>query len=263
MNREPKKFFAGLKNRFPFRLGTTSFILPAGYAENVTFLGPLVDDVELLFFEATPPPPEEVRRLAMLKGEHDLSYTFHLPLDIHPGSADEALRRASMEPCRRLVAATGELAPLAWILHVPAAGGEPRPEWQRDALERSIGELAKEGVDRKQLCLETLDYPFAEVISMAEEHGLALCIDVGHLLRYGFAVADCLAAGRKHCRVIHLHGFCGDRDHQDISLFAPALLGAVRDALAGANKEDAVLTLEVFSLKALTRSLEIMRDCLP
>ena len=40
------------KGQYPFRLGTTSFIYPAGYADNVTLIGPCVDEIELLFFES-------------------------------------------------------------------------------------------------------------------------------------------------------------------------------------------------------------------
>ena len=43
------------KSGYPFRLGTTSFIYPAGWAENVARLAPLVDEVELLFFESQIP----------------------------------------------------------------------------------------------------------------------------------------------------------------------------------------------------------------
>ena len=41
----------GLKGRLPFRLGTTSYILPSDMITNVAMLAPFVDDVELLFFE--------------------------------------------------------------------------------------------------------------------------------------------------------------------------------------------------------------------
>jgi len=41
-----------LKNRFPFRLGTTSYILPADLLMNVEFLADRVDDIELVLFES-------------------------------------------------------------------------------------------------------------------------------------------------------------------------------------------------------------------
>jgi hypothetical protein len=34
-----------------FRIGTTSYIIPAGIVPNVAYLAPQVDDVELVMFE--------------------------------------------------------------------------------------------------------------------------------------------------------------------------------------------------------------------
>ncbi len=69
-----------------FRLGTTSYIWPAEIVPNVHRLGPLVDDVELVLFEADDysnlPDSATVDCLRALADEHDLSYTVHLPLDL-------------------------------------------------------------------------------------------------------------------------------------------------------------------------------------
>ena len=43
---------AALKKRFPFLLGTTSYIIPADLLSNVNFLGDKVADVELILFES-------------------------------------------------------------------------------------------------------------------------------------------------------------------------------------------------------------------
>lgn len=254
-----------LKNSFPFRLGTTSFIRPAGYADNVAFLAPLVDDVELLFFESKPqslPKKQEVEKLRRLKTEHDISYTLHLPLDLHPGSEDETLRHSSMETCCRLVAETAILEPLAWILHVPAAASGESAEWHFESMERSIDTLAKEGLARTRLCLETLDYPFIEVLEMAERHATSLCIDLGHLVLHGYAVEECLDSCLKRCRVVHFHGLRKKQDHQEISLLSPDLRHKIITALAKWGNDDRVLTLEVFGHDAFVDSIETMRGYL-
>lgn len=257
----------GLKNRFPFRLGTTSFILPAGYADNVAFLGPVVDDVELLFFENEGihsfPEPLEIRRLQQLKKEHSLSYTLHLPLGLRPGARDEFIRRKSMEPCRHLVAATAGLAPLAWILHVPAPAKVQPVEFHFERLERSIEELEKEGVDRKKLCLETLDYPFVQVLELVDRHDVSLCIDIGHLVLNGFSVEECLAACLKRCRVVHLHGIRGRKDHQEICHLEPSIIQKVIDTLTRHTGSEKVLTLEVFGQEAFINSMNTMKGYLP
>ena len=252
-----------LKNNFPFRLGTTSFILPANYADNVAFLAPLVDDVELLFFESEAqslPKKQEVEKLHQLKKEHGISYTLHLPLDLHPGSRDESLRRKSMDVCRRLVASTFRLDPLAWILHIPLSGDNP--EGNRASMERSIGELENEGLDRNQLCLETLDYPFEQVLEMAEKHDVSMCIDIGHLLLHGFTVENCLEACLKRTRVVHVHGLRKRKDHQEISLIDPDLRQKIITALMKWGTRERVATLENFALETFRPSLKSMREYL-
>jgi hypothetical protein len=44
--------FGSLKNRFPFRTGATSYIIPAELLPNVNFLAGKVDDIELVLFES-------------------------------------------------------------------------------------------------------------------------------------------------------------------------------------------------------------------
>ena len=48
----PSKGYESLKNRFPFRLGTTSYIIPGELLPNVNFLADKVDDIELVLFES-------------------------------------------------------------------------------------------------------------------------------------------------------------------------------------------------------------------
>ena len=42
------------KGMFPFKIGTTSFIYPDNYVQNVNMLAPYLDEIELIFFESIP-----------------------------------------------------------------------------------------------------------------------------------------------------------------------------------------------------------------
>ena len=42
------------KGIFPFKIGTTSFIYPDGYVQNVKMLAPYLDEIELILFESAP-----------------------------------------------------------------------------------------------------------------------------------------------------------------------------------------------------------------
>jgi hypothetical protein len=73
------------KGLYPFKLGTTSYIYPDGYTQNVKMLAPYVDEIELLLFESAPdslPSNHEIKKLLLLSNEFDLTYNVHLPTDI-------------------------------------------------------------------------------------------------------------------------------------------------------------------------------------
>jgi hypothetical protein len=74
-----------LKNRFPFRLGTTSYIIPAELLPNVIYLADKVDDIELVLFESDEisnlPDAATVKILKETAEQSDLTYTIHLPMD--------------------------------------------------------------------------------------------------------------------------------------------------------------------------------------
>jgi hypothetical protein len=86
---DTNKRYSSLKNRFPFRLGTTSYIIPEEILPNVLFLADKVDDIELVLFESDEfsnlPDETTVKRLKEIADRSDLTYTIHLPLDTWMG----------------------------------------------------------------------------------------------------------------------------------------------------------------------------------
>ena len=111
-----------MKSAFPFRLGSTSYVIPADILPNVRQLGPLVDDVELVLFEVDEgsnlPSPAVIESLGELAQAHGLTYTVHLPLDLRLAAADDVWRHPSMEKARRVVRATRALEPWAYVVHL-------------------------------------------------------------------------------------------------------------------------------------------------
>ncbi len=85
-----------LKRAFPFRLATTSYILPAAIIPNINFLGAYLDEVELVLFEGRSrenlPSKREIQDIACLGREMDISFNVHLPLNLFLGDPDSAVR---------------------------------------------------------------------------------------------------------------------------------------------------------------------------
>lgn len=254
------------RRAFPFRLGTTSYILEDDLVPNCRFLGPLVDDVELVLFESDEisnlPDREIIDSLKDIEVEHHITYTVHLPLDTQLGSRNEAVRKRSVEKCLRVMERTSALAPFAYVVHFhgETRGRVPARDiagWL-DALDRSSSGILASGVDPHLICVETLDYPFELVETVVSSRGMSVCLDVGHLAFFGYPLVEYLDRYLARSRVIHLHGHRDGVDHRDIGTLDPGIITALTDHPGIADCRDRVLTLEVFGLADFKRSMETM-----
>lgn len=263
-----------LKGAFPFRLGTTSYIRPAPVIDNVRHLAPLVDDIEIVLFESPEmslqPSADEIRQIADIAAPNDLTFTIHMPLDARLGSPDRATREKSVEKCAMIVELTRSLNPFAYIVHLDMEQGErntkvgDRPlagpaldDWLT-AVDESISQLLRCGVRPEMICVETLFYPIRLVEKVVFEHGLSVCLDIGHIILSGESLEAHLDRYFDRTRVIHLHGIINGKDHCDLTgLAKPVLSGLVSRLEAGAARPR-VLTMEVFEEGDFMRSMRIM-----
>ncbi|MEW6113508.1 MAG: cobamide remodeling phosphodiesterase CbiR [Thermodesulfobacteriota bacterium] len=238
------------------RIGTTSYIFPADILTNVQRLAHRVDDVELVVFEvddsgADLPDRSTIDKLNKLAGEHDLTYTVHLPLDLTLASDSP---QASLEKALRVIRSTTALSPYAFIVHMER-GEESLGAGPEHAIEnavRSLEALATETGECERLCVENVQANHYELIdSVVEKLPVSCCVDVGHLWKERLDPVPLLERLLPRTRVIHLHGV-GHRDHQALSLVSTADLDPVIALLRGF---EGVLTLEVFKEQDLTDSL--------
>lgn len=248
-----------------FRIGTTSYILPADILPNVVYLAPRVDDVELVLFETDAhgsnlPDATLCDRLNALAAAHDLTYTVHLPLDLRLGEAEEE-GHLSLVKARRVIEATRDLRPAAYTAHLDGrplqAAGPAGPSaaalaaWQADAcraLETVCGWLA----DPALLCVENLEAWDPDLFTpVLEAVPVSRTVDVGHLWLRNQDPLPKLTAWLDRTRVVHLHGI-GERDHKSLALVASAQLDPVIALLA--ERFSGVVTLEVFSQEDLLSS---------
>ncbi len=255
-----------LKNRLPFRLGTSSYVIPDDIIPNVRFLADQVDDVEIVLFESTGfsniPSEETVRTLKNLAAQNDLTYTVHLPIDIHTGHAESAERRRAVDACRRIIMRMEPLDPFAYILHLAGdRRGDPPsddlPRWQ--AFHRdSVGAIIQD-VSSQKLCIENLDYPFGRVSDIVGELDLSICTDIGHLLLWAEDVHRHLNRHLAKTRVVHLHGIENGADHRSVHHLDRSLRAALLQRLADADGER-VVTLEIFNVDDFRSSIRCIAE---
>ena len=254
---------------WPWRLGTTSYILPADLSANVRFLAPRMDDVELVLFESVEfgsnvPGPEVVADLADVAAEHGLTYTIHLPTHVRPGSPRASERTLAVDTWNRVVERTEPLEPFGYVLHLEGdqPGAVPSsdvPAWLEN-LERSLEAwVGAGGIQPRSICVETLGYPFDLVWPLVRRWGLAVTLDIGHVWVMGFDAEAAVQTLLPHARIVHLHGVdgVGGEDHQGLEVTDPDLLRAFLTSLSR-QPGDRVVTLEVFCQEHLESSLGVL-----
>lgn len=254
---------------YPFRLGTTSYIIPADILPNARYLADKVQDIELVLFEVDDgpnnlPSADVIAELIALADRHDLTYTVHLPLDLRLG-ADGDEQHISLIKARRVIDHTRALRPWAYVLHLDGrevrngATAAALRRWQ-DQSRRALALVAEWAGGADRLAVENLEsYPPDFVAPVIDSLSVGRCVDIGHLWMDGHDPVPYLREALPRTQVIHLHGVAG-RDHKSLAHMPREQIEAVVQLLLH-EKYAGVLTLEIFgeddfysSLAALEQS---------
>ena len=261
-----------------FRLGTTSYIIPAGLAENARWLAQQrlpgaesipVRDMQLVLFDlpAGPSNLPNAATLAALQAvaaEYDFTYTVHLISDLRLGDAGEEDYPALLQ-ARQVIELTRVLNPWAYVLHLDgrhvktlSAQHPIYRRWQQDCA-GALALLGEWTGDATLLAVENLEgYSPNFVQPVVERTAASRCVDIGHLWLDGHDPLPYLAATLPRTRVIHLHGLHEGRDHQSLMHTPPAQLDPIIALLLQAQY-NGVLTLEVFGEEDFHSSLSALR----
>ncbi len=268
----------------PFRLGTTSYIIPDEILPNARYLAGRVRDMELVLFELDEGPSNfpdaavirELNALAAGSGADagssadagsgagvtsGLSYTVHLPLDLRLGAKGEE-QHVSLRKARRVIEATRDLRPYAYVLHLDGRdvrnSNNPQAlhRWQDQAV-RALELASGWAGGPERLAVENLEgYPLDFWEPVFARIPVSRCVDIGHLWLDGHDPVAYLAQALPRTRVVHLHGI-GERDHQSLRHAPAEMLDPVLRCLVE-QPYRGVLTLEIFSEPDLQTSLEAL-----
>ena len=254
------------KQRFPFTLACPSFVYPAGYLENVVHLAPFVDEIQLLFFESRPqsmPTPELIRELADVAADECITYNVHLPSDLFPGHPDRDQRRRATDVGRQYLERCAPLAPSTYTLHLNRNPVDlpplPVEQWQAH-LADTLDRMLPPDLDRRQISVETLDYPFEQVAPVVVAADCAICMDMGHLMVHDVDISAFFACWKERITVVHLHGVAGQTDHLPLPRLSEGRAQAVLTIL---KSFAGVVTVEVYSHAGLNASLAFLADRWP
>ncbi|HSB00997.1 MAG TPA: cobamide remodeling phosphodiesterase CbiR [Anaerolineales bacterium] len=251
---------------YPFRLGTTSYIIPADILPNARCLAGKVRDIELILFEVDDgpnnlPSPEVIDELSQIASQHDLTYTVHLPLDLKLGQ-DGSERDQSLVKAKRVIECTRGLDPWAYVLHLDgravrtSTDAEAVKRWRAQSV-RALEIVSAWAGAAEKLAVENLEtYPLDFIQPVLERIPVSRCVDIGHLWLDGHDPLPYLQSAMSRTRVIHIHGIA-ERDHRSLAFMPQENVRAVWDELVR-TKYAGVLTLEIFSEDDFISSLEVI-----
>ena len=251
---------------FPFRLGTTSYIIPADILPNAHYLAGKVRDIELILFEVDDgpnnlPSVEVIDELLQIAQEHDLTYTVHLPLDLKLGE-DGSEQDQSLVKAKRVIDCTRELDPWAYVMHLDGRSVRTSTDagslrtWQ-DRSVRALGLVSEWAGSAEKLAVENLEtYPLDFIQPVLDRIPVSRCVDIGHLWLDGHDPIPYLRTALPRTRVVHIHGIA-ERDHRSLTFMPSEKVREVLNELIQA-KYKGVLTLEIFSEEDFHSSMDLI-----
>ena len=253
-------------SKLPFRIGTSSYIIPDDIVPNVRYLADKVQDIELVLFEVDDGPnnlPDAgvVRELNQLAAENDLTYTIHLPLDLRLGAEGDD-QHISLQKARKVIECTRDLNPFAYVMHLDGRDVKDAQDknvirhWE-DQAARAIEIAAGWAGGLSRLAVENLEgYPLDFWESVLIRTGAGRCVDIGHLWRDGHDPISYLERAFAQTRVLHIHGIA-ERDHKSLAHVPVGDLARVVEWLAR-HKFGGVMTVEVFGEEDFISSMDAL-----
>ena len=159
------------------------------------------------------------RSVADLQQELAFTCTVHLPfLWIEPASLNDPIRQASVASLRRAAEVTRAVDVDTYVLHLWGfATGQVVSQLQEPVQRQVVAEVLMQQAGRSlaalcdvvapaDLCIENLeDSLFDLALPIIAQHGVSICLDVGHLALQGSSELAFLEQHRERVREIHLH----------------------------------------------------------
>jgi sugar phosphate isomerase/epimerase len=247
------------KNRFPFRIGTTSFIYPDSYAQNIKMLGPFLDEIEILLYESTyegsMPSAKEIQEFKNRADGLNLSFNIHLPIDISLGDSNPSVRMHAVDTLKRVFERTRPLSPTTNTLHLVQREkmnqSNSLKKWQ-DAVCWSMEKLIGKDINGKDISVENLFYPLDMVETIINEFHLSICLDIGHLVIVNADIKKTFNYWLEKTAIIHLHGVKNKRDHLSLDHMTQKQMETI---ISGLSRFNGTVSIEVFSFPELFSSL--------
>ncbi len=250
--------FGDVVRGFNFKVGSTSYVWPAGYLDNSQKLSKIFSVVQLLILETLETYPidePEINGLRELR-ENGLDFVLHLP--VPSNLADKNVN--PVEPIIKIIETFRTLDVSLLVLHIEA--GEEDCDLKL-AAQRITEICQRTKTDPAKICVENLHAPFAPVWDAVAGTGVSICFDAGHILYAGGNPFSFIEKYGERIRMTHIHGVDEKknglkiRDHRPLSSMEPGLLKKIFDKLRSV-KFDGPVIIENYSVAEMVESLRVL-----
>lgn len=196
-------------------IGASSCTINAPIIDNVRFLAPFVDDIELIVYEYAStdnyPNAAELAEMASLAERFNFGYTVHLPSSLFAHPLDKTWQKRALREWRRAVETLACLNPRAYIWHweseqiawQPAMNVEAWLDFTEQTVEKFLNSCL---LPPELLCVENLSYDYGLIWPLVQQLGLSVCLDVGHAWKNYGDLFPFMTELWPKVSAIHLHG---------------------------------------------------------
>lgn len=248
-----------------YTLGTTSYIIPVAednLIANVRYLAGTVRRIQLLFFGKDYlddlMSPDIIARLGEIRGRTGIEYSVHLPIDYDLMNEQTDVGQAASH-IARIVNAMRTDQVTDFILHVDRSENFTYPEVALTEANRrrfaQVLDAVDAAVDPARIFIENVGFDLTFFAETILDRGHPICMDIGHLYRFGHDMDAFLSTFGPSIREVHLHGIVGGKDHR--SFPGDGTVNATRVMEFLGTYHGSVI-IEVFNEKDLTDSMDYL-----
>lgn len=257
-----------VKKRFPFDIGTTSYIIHKkknNLLENIKFLKDKFDKIQLLLFGRDYLDDlindKNIDALIAYKEESGIDYIVHLPIDLDLMNESKEKFKNSLGVIDYIFNKTYKLNINEFILHIDRSDNFSYKEIilndestnNYDFILSAIKERFKENYSK--ILIENTGYDLTFFKDTIIKHNFNICMDIGHLFINNFDFDFFINTFKERINEIHLHGFLKNIDHQSLKKIKEEILLKIFEYLKSYKNS---LIIEVFNKKDLTESIKIL-----
>ncbi|MEK6796055.1 MAG: cobamide remodeling phosphodiesterase CbiR [Spirochaetota bacterium] len=226
----------------PFTIGTTSYIIPEpndNLIANVRFLVGKVKRIQLLFFGkdylAELMSADIIERLTEIRAASRMEYSVHLPIDYDLMNERTDVSRAA-DHIAHIVDVMKVVGVNDFILHVDRSENFKYPEVALTEANRrrieAVLDAVDAAVDPKHVFIENVGFDLTYFAAAIAKRGHPICMDLGHLYRFGHSMDAFVDTFGSAIQEVHLHGIIDGKDHRafpgDGAVDAARVMGFLR-----------------------------------